>query len=70
MKPSTTAVQGNSPPVCLQSGVRIFCDDHSVEKAVHTAVDKFNHVLKVGQKMALYQIVSATKVLQLRYEQV
>lgn len=50
--------------VYFQSGVRIFCDDPSVEKAVHSAVDKFNLGLAVGPKMALYQILSAAKVLQ------
>lgn len=54
-----------APLVCFQSGVRIFCDDQSVEKAVHSAVEKFNQGLTVGHKMALYQIVSATKVLRL-----
>lgn len=65
MKRSTKTVERNAPLVCFQSGVRIFCDDPSVEKAVHSAVDKFNQGLAVGQKMALYQIVSAAKVLQL-----
>lgn len=45
-----------------QSGVLIFCDDPSVEKAAHSAVSKLNEWVTVGHKMALYQILSATKV--------
>lgn len=49
----------------VQSGVLIFCDDQSVEKAVSSAVSKFNDGLSIGHKLALYQILSATKVRQL-----
>lgn len=46
----------------VQSGVLIFCDDPSVEKAVHSAVDKFNERLSTGHKLALFQILKASKV--------
>uniref|UniRef100_A0A672I7U4 Kininogen-like n=1 Tax=Salarias fasciatus TaxID=181472 RepID=A0A672I7U4_SALFA len=42
--------------------VLIFCDDPSVEKAVHSAVHKFNQEVLTGHKLALYQILSASKV--------
>lgn len=64
------AVQRKAPLVSFivfldhQSGVLIFCDDPSVEKAAHSAVSKFNEGVMVGHKMALYQILSATKVQQ------
>uniref|UniRef100_A0A3B4G8A6 Kininogen-1-like n=1 Tax=Pundamilia nyererei TaxID=303518 RepID=A0A3B4G8A6_9CICH len=45
----------------VQSGVLIFCDDPSVEKAVHSAVDKFNERLSTGHKLALFQILKASK---------
>ncbi|XP_068449400.1 kininogen-1 [Clinocottus analis] len=45
----------------VQPGVLIFCDDPSVEKAVHSAVDKFNERLSTGHKLALFQILSASK---------
>ncbi|XP_073332050.1 kininogen-1 [Pagrus major] len=42
-------------------GVLIFCDDPSVEKAVNSAVTKFNENLSAGNKLALFQIVTASK---------
>ncbi|KAM9358416.1 kininogen-1 [Symphorus nematophorus] len=45
----------------VQSGVLIFCDDPSVEKAVHSAVHKFNEGLTTGNKLALFQILTASK---------
>lgn len=43
-------------------GVLIFCDDPSVQKAVNSAVTKFNEKLTTGNKLALFQIVTASKV--------
>ncbi|XP_071757785.1 kininogen-1 [Centroberyx gerrardi] len=45
----------------VQPGVLVFCDDSAVEKAVSNALDKFNEKVVVGNKMALYQILSASK---------
>ncbi|XP_071368560.1 kininogen-1 [Centroberyx affinis] len=45
----------------VQSGVLVFCDDPAVEMAVSNALDKFNENVVVGNKMALYQILSASK---------
>uniref|UniRef100_A0A3Q0T1B4 Cystatin kininogen-type domain-containing protein n=1 Tax=Amphilophus citrinellus TaxID=61819 RepID=A0A3Q0T1B4_AMPCI len=45
----------------VQSGVLIFCDDPSVEKAVHSAVHKFNERLTTGYNLALFQILKASK---------
>lgn len=42
-------------------GVLIFCDDPSVQKAVNSAVTKFNEKLTTGNKLALFQIVTASK---------
>lgn len=42
--------------------MKVFCDDASVEKAVGSAVEKFNERLTTGNKLALYQIQSASKV--------
>ncbi|CAN9500697.1 unnamed protein product [Ophioblennius macclurei] len=42
-------------------GVLIFCDDPSVEKAIHSALHKFNEDVVTGNKLALYQILSASK---------
>ncbi|XP_067369065.1 kininogen-1 isoform X1 [Channa argus] len=47
--------------VNVQPGVLIFCDDPSVEKAVSSAVTKFNEKLTNGHKLALYQILTASK---------
>uniref|UniRef100_UPI0037E80AC0 kininogen-1 n=1 Tax=Semicossyphus pulcher TaxID=241346 RepID=UPI0037E80AC0 len=47
--------------VQVQPGVLIFCDDPSVEKAVHSAMHKFNEALNTGHKLALFQILSASK---------
>nr|XP_057928221.1 kininogen-1 isoform X2 [Doryrhamphus excisus] len=44
-----------------QSGIHIFCDDPSVEKAVSSALEKFNERLNSGYKLALYQILTARK---------
>ncbi|XP_028260575.1 kininogen-1 [Parambassis ranga] len=44
-----------------QPGVLIFCDDPSVERAVNSAVTKFNERLSSGQKLALFQILTASK---------
>lgn len=46
----------------LQEPVKVFCDDASVEKAVHSAVEKLNERLTTGKKLALFQIQSASKV--------
>lgn len=43
----------------------MFCDDAFVEKAVISAVEKFNERLTTGNKLALFQIQSASKVLDL-----
>ncbi|XP_034387105.1 kininogen-1 [Cyclopterus lumpus] len=45
----------------VQPGVLIFCDDPSVEKAVHSAVNKFNERLSTGHKLALFQTLTASK---------
>ncbi|XP_044056557.1 kininogen-1 isoform X2 [Siniperca chuatsi] len=45
----------------VQPGVLIFCDDPSVEKAVNSAVHKFNERLSTGHKLALFQILTASK---------
>lgn len=45
-----------------QPGVQVFCDDPSVEKAVQSALHKFNERLTIGYKLALFQIRSARKV--------
>lgn len=45
-----------------QPGVLIFCDDPSVEKATSSAVHKFNENLSTGHKLALFQILRASKV--------
>lgn len=42
--------------------MKVFCDDASVEKAVSSAVEKFNKRLTTGNKLALFQIQSASKV--------
>ncbi|XP_023284564.1 kininogen-1-like isoform X2 [Seriola lalandi dorsalis] len=47
--------------VDVQPGVLIFCDDPSVEKAVDSALHKFNEKLATGHKLALYQILTASK---------
>ncbi|XP_041646539.1 kininogen-1 [Cheilinus undulatus] len=44
-----------------QDAVQVFCDDSSVEKAVHSAVSKFNEGMSTGHILALYQIHSASK---------
>ncbi|XP_049911936.1 kininogen-1 [Epinephelus moara] len=45
----------------VQPGVLIFCDDPSVVMAVNSAVNKFNDRLSTGYKLALYQILTASK---------
>ncbi|XP_034036683.1 LOW QUALITY PROTEIN: kininogen-1 [Thalassophryne amazonica] len=54
--------------LCLHSsawgqeiGVLVFCDDPAVEKSVISALDKFNEGMTSGHKLALYQILSASK---------
>ncbi|KAM7409232.1 hypothetical protein PAMA_000950 [Pampus argenteus] len=42
-------------------GVLIFCDDPAVEKAVTSAVHKFNERLTTGHKLALFEILTASK---------
>ncbi|XP_076581912.1 kininogen-1 [Chaetodon auriga] len=42
-------------------GVLLFCDDPLVEKAVHSAVHKFNEELISGHKLALFQILGGSK---------
>uniref|UniRef100_A0A1A8RY58 Kininogen 1 n=2 Tax=Nothobranchius rachovii TaxID=451742 RepID=A0A1A8RY58_9TELE len=42
-------------------GVLIFCDDPSVEKAVSSALQTINKRITTGHKMALFQILSASK---------
>lgn len=42
--------------------VPMFCDDPSVEKAVYSAVSKYNKKLNVANKLALFQILNASKV--------
>lgn len=42
--------------------MKVFCDDVFVEKAVSSAVEKFNERLTTGNKLALFQIQSASKV--------
>uniref|UniRef100_A0A3Q3VMR2 Cystatin kininogen-type domain-containing protein n=1 Tax=Mola mola TaxID=94237 RepID=A0A3Q3VMR2_MOLML len=44
--------------------VPMFCDDPSVEKAVYSAVSKYNKKLNVGNKLALFQILNASKFRQ------
>ncbi|XP_034529277.1 kininogen-1 isoform X2 [Notolabrus celidotus] len=43
------------------TGVLIFCDDPSVERAAHSAVSKFNEGMSTGHNLALFQILSARK---------
>ncbi|KAK2835173.1 hypothetical protein Q5P01_015657 [Channa striata] len=45
----------------VHTGVLVFCDDPTVEKAVSSAVHKFNEKLTTGHKLALYQILTASK---------
>ncbi|KAI3368511.1 hypothetical protein L3Q82_025522, partial [Scortum barcoo] len=45
----------------VQPGVLIFCDDPSVEKAVNSAVHKFNEKIITGYKLARFQIITASK---------
>ncbi|XP_026179370.1 kininogen-1 [Mastacembelus armatus] len=45
----------------VEPGVLIFCDDPSVEKAVSSAVHKFNERISSGYKLALFQILTASK---------
>ncbi|KAM9848853.1 kininogen-1 [Aulostomus maculatus] len=45
----------------IPPGVLIFCDDPSVAKAVSSALDKFNEQMSSGYKLALYQILTASK---------
>ncbi|XP_071342605.1 kininogen-1 [Trachinotus anak] len=45
----------------VQPGVLIFCDDPTVEKAANSAVHKINERLSIGHKLALYQILTASK---------
>ncbi|XP_061634400.1 kininogen-1 [Phyllopteryx taeniolatus] len=45
----------------IQPGVHIFCDDPSVEKAVTSALNTFNERLHTSYKLALFQILTATK---------
>ncbi|XP_041862142.1 kininogen-1 [Melanotaenia boesemani] len=47
--------------VKADAGVLIFCDDPTVEKAVSSAIHKFNERLHTGYMLALSQIVSARK---------
>ncbi|XP_035509095.1 kininogen-1 [Morone saxatilis] len=47
--------------VDVQPGVLIFCDDPSVQKAVNSAVHKFNEKVTTGHKLALFQILTASK---------
>uniref|UniRef100_A0A3Q2NTA1 Kininogen 1 n=1 Tax=Fundulus heteroclitus TaxID=8078 RepID=A0A3Q2NTA1_FUNHE len=44
-----------------QQGVLIFCDDPSVQSAVTSALHKFNERLSTGYKLALFQILKASK---------
>ncbi|KAM6962549.1 kininogen-1 [Aplochiton taeniatus] len=39
----------------------VFCDDPVLKRAVYSALDEFNERLVRGSKMALYQILQATK---------
>ncbi|XP_039985372.1 kininogen-1 isoform X2 [Xiphias gladius] len=48
-------------PVGDQPSAHVFCDDPSAERAVHSAVHKFNERLSTGYKIALFQIQSAVK---------
>ncbi|XP_003978264.2 kininogen-1 [Takifugu rubripes] len=50
-----------SSSVRAQEPVKVSCDDPSVEKAVSSAVEKFNEKLTTGNKLALFQIQSASK---------
>ncbi|XP_077389287.1 kininogen-1 [Festucalex cinctus] len=45
----------------VQPGVHIFCDDPSVERAVTYALHAFNDKLTTSYKLALFQILTATK---------
>ncbi|XP_034736536.1 kininogen-1 [Etheostoma cragini] len=51
--------QVREPP--FQPGILIFCDDPSVKIAVNSAVNKFNERLSTGHKLALFQILTASK---------
>ncbi|XP_076010523.1 kininogen-1 [Genypterus blacodes] len=42
-------------------GVLVFCDDPDVSKAVMNAVDTLNKNVLVGHKLALFQVVTASK---------
>ncbi|XP_047443259.1 kininogen-1 [Mugil cephalus] len=45
----------------FQLGVLVFCDDPSVDKAVGSALEKFNEKLSTGHKLALFQVLTASK---------
>ncbi|KAF7654711.1 hypothetical protein LDENG_00065890 [Lucifuga dentata] len=42
-------------------GILVFCDDLNVEKAVENALNSFNEEVVTGHKLALYQILTASK---------
>ncbi|KAM4629702.1 kininogen-1 isoform 1-T2 [Polymixia lowei] len=55
-------VQGQDQEVVeVQPGILLFCDDPEVQTAVGKALDKFNEKVVVGHKLALYQILTASK---------
>uniref|UniRef100_A0A667XNL9 Kininogen 1 n=1 Tax=Myripristis murdjan TaxID=586833 RepID=A0A667XNL9_9TELE len=56
-----SSVMGVLDLVEVQPGVLVFCDDPVVEKAASSALDKFNEKVLVGHKLALYQILEASK---------
>ncbi|KAF1385381.1 hypothetical protein PFLUV_G00107160 [Perca fluviatilis] len=45
----------------VQPGILIFCNDPSVKIAVNSAVTEFNKRLSTGHKLALFQILTASK---------
>ncbi|XP_055077323.1 kininogen-1 [Periophthalmus magnuspinnatus] len=45
----------------LSGEVLIFCDDPTVDKAVTSAINKFNEGMHTGHKLALFQVMSASK---------
>lgn len=57
-----SAALGQEAAEVRPGSVLIFCDDPSVEKAVTSALDKFNEDVRAGYKLALFQILAASKL--------
>lgn len=55
------AVFGQDAAAAPPPGILMFCDNPSVEKAVTSALHKFNEGVTSGHKLALFQILTASK---------